>query len=44
MKTYFVHLGFLDGKLGFEFCLLHSFYTLEKYIKLRSIIRFNGRI
>ncbi|HAH70398.1 MAG TPA: beta-1,4-glucosyltransferase [Succinivibrionaceae bacterium] len=44
LKTYVVHLGFLDGKLGFEFCLLHGFYTLEKYIKLRSINRFNGRI
>lgn len=43
-KTYFLHRGFLDGKLGLEFCLLHSFYTLEKYIKLRSLNRFGGRI
>ncbi len=44
IKMYVVHLGFLDGKLGFEFCLLHAFYTLEKYLKLRSLHEYNGRI
>ena len=44
VKTYFIHLGFLDGKLGFEFCLLHSFYTLEKYLKLRALKNNRGRI
>ena len=44
IKMYFIHRGFLDGKLGLEFCILHAFYTMEKYLKLRSLHRYNGRI
>ncbi len=44
IKMYFIHLGFLDGKLGFEFCALHAFYTMEKYLKLRALHQHNGRI
>lgn len=43
-KMYVIHAGFLDGKLGFEFCLTHYFYTLEKYLKLNSLNKYNGRI
>lgn len=43
-KMYFIHRGFLDGRLGFEFCLLHYFYTLEKYLKLNSLNKYQGRI
>ncbi len=43
-KVYFIHRGFLDGKLGLEFCILHYFYTIEKYLKLDSLNRKNGRI
>ncbi|SFS79881.1 Glycosyltransferase involved in cell wall bisynthesis [Succinivibrio dextrinosolvens] len=43
-KVYFIHLGFLDGKLGLIFSVLHYFYTLEKYLKLDSLNRSNGRI
>ncbi|MGN0902813.1 MAG: glycosyltransferase family 2 protein [Succinivibrio sp.] len=44
IKMYFIHLGFLDGKLGLQFCLLHYFYTLEKYLKLYSLNKHQGRI
>lgn len=43
-KMYVIHGGFLDGKLGLQFCLLHYFYTLEKYLKLYSLNKHNGRI
>ena len=43
-KMYIIHGGFLDGKLGLEFCLLHYFYTFEKYLKLHSLNKHNGRI
>ena len=43
-KMYIIHGGFLDGKLGFEFCLTHYFYTLEKYLKLNSLNKYKGRI
>lgn len=44
LKMYLIHRGFLDGRLGLIFALLHYFYTLEKYIKLRSLNRYQGRI
>ena len=44
IKVYFIHLGFLDGKLGFIFSVLHYFYTLEKYLKLDSLNRNGGKI
>lgn len=43
-KVYFIHLGFLDGTLGFTFSALHYIYTLEKYLKLNSLIKYNGKI
>ena len=44
IKVYFIHLGFLDGKLGIVFSLTHFFYTLEKYVKLDSLNKYKGRI
>ncbi|SFS79824.1 Glycosyltransferase involved in cell wall bisynthesis [Succinivibrio dextrinosolvens] len=44
IKMYFIHGGFLDGKLGFEFCAAHYFYTMEKYLKLYSLNKYKGRI
>ncbi len=44
IKMYFIHAGFLDGKLGLEFCILHYFYTMEKYLKLYSLNHNKGRI
>jgi len=35
--TYFIRLGFLDGKAGLILCLNHGFYTLTKYVKLAEI-------
>lgn len=44
IKMYFIHGGFLDGKLGFVFCAEHYFYTMEKYLKLYSLNKYEGRI
>ena len=44
IKVYFIHLGFLDGKLGIVFSLTHYFYTIEKYVKLDSLNKYKGRI
>lgn len=44
IKVYFIHRGFLDGKLGFIFSALHYFYTMEKYLKLDSLNRNSGKI
>ena len=44
LNMYILRLGFLDGKLGFEFCVLHYTYTLEKYLKLNSLNKHQGRI
>ncbi|MCR5536758.1 MAG: glycosyltransferase family 2 protein [Succinivibrio sp.] len=43
-KMYVIHRGFLDGRLGLVFAVLHYFYTLEKYLKLYSLIHYGGRM
>lgn len=43
-KAYFIHLGFLDGRLGFVFSIYQSLYTLTKYVKLDSLNRHKGKI
>lgn len=32
-KVYIIHLGFLDGKLGWIFAMNHYFYTMTKYVR-----------
>ncbi len=44
IKVYFIHMGFLDGKLGFIFSALHYFYTMEKFLKLDSLNGNSGKI
>ena len=34
---YFIKLGFLDGRLGFRFCLLHTFYDYQISLKLEEL-------
>jgi glycosyltransferase involved in cell wall biosynthesis len=34
---YFVKLGFLDGRMGFRYCLLHSFYEYQVSLKLEEL-------
>jgi len=34
---YFIKLGFLDGRLGFRFCLLHTFYEYQVSLKLEEL-------
>ncbi|MBN3860355.1 glycosyltransferase [Neisseriaceae bacterium PsAf] len=33
IKMYFIHLGFLDGRLGFVLAKNHYFYTYTKYVR-----------
>ena len=44
IKIYFINLGFLDGKLGWIFSVNHFCYTMNKYVRLYSLQKFNGRI
>jgi hypothetical protein len=37
LKTYVVKRGFVDGLAGFEISVLHAFYVLLKYAKLREM-------
>jgi hypothetical protein len=34
---YFIKLGFLDGRLGFRYCLLHAFYEYQVSLKLEEL-------
>ncbi len=34
---YFFKLGFLDGRMGFRFCLLHTFYDYQISLKLEEL-------
>ncbi len=34
---YFFKLGFLDGRLGFRYCLLRSFYEYQVSLKLEEL-------
>ena len=34
---YFIKLGFLDGRIGFRFCLLHTFYEYQISLKLKEL-------
>jgi hypothetical protein len=37
MWMYLFRLGFLDGKIGFRFCLLHAFYDYQISLKLEEL-------
>lgn len=43
-KIYFLQLGFLDGKLGWILSINHSFYTMNKYVRLYYLYRTNGKL
>lgn len=32
-KVYFIHLGFLDGRIGWILSVNHYFYTMSKYVR-----------
>jgi hypothetical protein len=34
---YFFKLGFLDGRMGFRYCLLHTFYDYQISLKLEEL-------
>jgi glycosyltransferase involved in cell wall biosynthesis len=34
---YVIRLGFLDGRLGFRYCLLHTFYEYQVSLKLEEL-------
>jgi glycosyltransferase involved in cell wall biosynthesis len=34
---YIIKLGFLDGRMGFRFCLLHAFYEYQISLKLEEL-------
>ena len=34
---YFIKLGFLDGRMGFRYCLLHTFYEYQVSLKLNEL-------
>ena len=34
---YLVKLGFLDGRMGFRYCLLHTFYDYQISLKLEEL-------
>ncbi|MHB1407220.1 MAG: glycosyltransferase family 2 protein [Desulfitobacteriaceae bacterium] len=34
---YFFQLGFLDGAIGFRYCLLHAFYEYQVSLKLKEL-------
>jgi glycosyltransferase involved in cell wall biosynthesis len=34
---YFIKLGFLDGRMGFRYCLLHTFYDYQISLKLEEL-------
>jgi len=34
---YFIKLGFLDGRMGFRYCLLHTFYEYQISLKLEEL-------
>lgn len=36
-KMYVINKGFLDGKAGFIFAMNYYFYTMAKYVRLRSM-------
>ncbi len=44
IKIYFFNLGFLDGKLGWVFSVNHYCYTMNKYVRLYSLQKNNGKI
>lgn len=44
IKVYFINLGFLDGKLGWIFSIYHAVYTTNKYVRLYSLNKHNGKI
>lgn len=36
---YIVRLGFLDGRIGFRFCLLHTFYEYQISLKMEELAK-----
>jgi hypothetical protein len=34
---YIIRLGFLDGRMGFRYCLLHTFYEYQISLKLEEL-------
>ena len=34
---YLIKLGFLDGRMGFRYCLLHTFYEYQVSLKLNEL-------
>ncbi|MBQ9312837.1 MAG: glycosyltransferase family 2 protein [Bacteroidales bacterium] len=41
-RDYFILLGFLDGKKGFELCKIYSHYEYMKYSKTRTLLKENN--
>jgi hypothetical protein len=41
---YLLRLGFLDGRLGFRYCLLHAFYEYQVSLKLEELQDFDSPI
>ncbi len=41
---YLLRLGFLDGRLGFRYCLLHAFYEYQVSLKLEELRDLNSPI
>lgn len=39
IRDYFIHLGFLDGKAGFDICRMSAKATYLKYKKLKNLTR-----
>lgn len=35
---FILHLGFLDGRAGFRYCMLHSFYEYQVSLKLKELM------
>lgn len=44
VKVYFINLGFLDGKMGFILSANHYSYTLQKYVRLYTLYKSNGKL
>ena len=44
VKIYVFNLGFLDGKMGWIFSINHYCYTMNKYVRLYSLQKHEGKI
>ncbi len=43
-KVYILNQGFKDGKIGWILSVNHYFYTLNKYVKLYTLNKSNGKL